>query len=84
MCNKVTSIKDFVDSHQATRREKYVKRGQMIQLRNRIEDHKKQAGVYTEVGNESTNEADKFIANGFAQEEIKKANELQRQLDEMK
>jgi hypothetical protein len=83
MC-KVTGINDLELARKAERRTASIKRGQMISLRRAIETHKQQAEIYTEVGNKSDNKADKFIANGFAQEELKKAAELQRQLDEMK
>lgn len=80
MC-KVSNINDYVAARKAENQAKLVKRGQGIMLRRRIEEHKKQAEVYIDVGNESGNEADRLIANGFAREEIKKAGELQRQLD---
>ena len=83
MC-KVTGINDLKDAQRAERRIAAIKRGNMIRLEREIETHKQQAQLYTKIGNESDVAADKFIANGFAQEELKKAAELQKQLDEMK
>jgi predicted phage-related endonuclease len=64
-------------------REASIKRGQLISIQREIEYHRNRAATYRQVGAESNVSADKFIANGFAKEEEKKADILQKSYDEL-
>lgn len=88
--SNVISFIDFCNNAQAVqkaaRTERLIasiRRGERIALARDIEAFKRQAALYIEVGNESDHPADKFVANGMANEELRKAADLQQQLDAM-
>lgn len=83
MC-KVTSINDLENVRKAERRIASIKRGNIISIEREIEIHLTRAEHYIKAGEDLGTEADKFVANGFAKEEIKRADELKRQLEELK